>query len=99
MARPSVTAAAMQRAKELATRVAPGRAVVAVSWEAPAHNNVRGREGEPIWVHTRGKWTVSVGELHVNEGADVELTSIGGLEFLFCGLPQDDPSLGELTID
>jgi hypothetical protein len=85
MARPTVTAAAMQRAKELAAQIAPGRPVVAVSWEPPAHNNVRGSEGETIWVHTRGKWTVSVGELHVNEDADVEITRIGGVEFLFCG--------------
>ena len=99
MARPTLTAAAMQRAQELAARVAHGRSVVAVSWEPSAHNNVRGSEGETIWVHTKGKWTVSVGELHVNQGSDVRLTRIGNLEFLFCGLPEDDPRLGELTID
>src|SRR5688500_2547809 len=99
MARPTVTAAALQRAQELAGEVAAGQPVVAVSWEPPAHNNGRGSEGETIWVHTRGKWTVSVGELHVNEHADIEITRIGGLEFLFCGLPEDDPRLDELTID
>ena len=99
MARPTVTAAAMQRAQELAAQVAPGRPVVAVSWQPPAHNNVRGSEGATIWVHTEGKWTVSVGELHMNEDAAVEITRIGGLEFLFSGVAEEDPRLGELTID
>jgi hypothetical protein len=99
MARPTVTAAAMQRARELAAQLALGRPVVAVSWEPPAHNNVRGSEGETIWVHTSGKWTVSVGDLQMNEDAEVETTRIGGLEFLFCGLPEDDPRLDEVTID
>ena len=99
MAQPKVTAAAMQRARELMAQCETPRAVVAVSWEPPTHNNVRGSGGETRWVHTEGKWTVTVGDLHGQWGAKVPTTRLGGLEFLFCGVPEDDPRLDEITID
>ena len=98
MARPIVTAAAMQKAQELAAELTRGRPVVTVSWEGAAHNNIRGKEGETIWVHTQGKWTVSVGNLHVRRGAELQTTRIGGLEFFFC-VSDDSPSLDKITID
>ena len=93
-----VTAAAMRRAQELAAQLARGRPVVAVSWQPPAHNNVRGSEGKTIWVHIEGKWTVSVGDLKVKPGTDLQTTRIGGLEFFFC-VADDAPPLDKITID
>jgi hypothetical protein len=98
MAQPTITAAAMQRARELVAQCETARPVVAVSWEPPAHNNIRGGGGETIWVHTEGKWTVSVGDLRVNKGADLKTTRIGGLEFLFC-VPDSAPTLDKVTVD
>ena len=98
MAHPTVTPAAMQRAKELAAQCETPRPVVVVTWEPPTHNNARGSRGETVWVHTKGRWTVSVGDLHVHENAALETTRLGGLEFLFVGT---DPGmrLDKITID
>ena len=98
MARPIVTATAMRKAQEMAAQSGRGRPVVTVSWERPAHNNVRGSEGETIWLHTVGKWTVSVGTLVVRKDAQLQTTKIGGLEFFFC-ISDDSPPVDKLTID
>jgi hypothetical protein len=99
MAQPKVTAAAMQRAKELMADCKTPRAVVAVSWEPLTHNNVRGTDGKTHWIRTEGRWTVSVGDLHVEQGANMPTTRVGGLEFLFCGVREDDPRLDDMIID
>jgi hypothetical protein len=97
MAQPRVTAAAMQRAREL-TAQCKVRPVVVVTWEPPTHNNIRGNRGDTNWVHTEGKWTVSVGDLQVNKDAEVKTTKMGGLEFLFTGTDLET-RLDKLTID
>jgi hypothetical protein len=98
MAQPKVTNAAMQRARELMAQCEAARPVVVVCWEPPSHNNIRGSNGDTVWVHTEGKWTVSVGDLHVNQGAEIKTTRLGGLEFLFRASDSEMP-LNELTID
>ena len=98
MARPTVTAAALRKARELAAHSETGRPVVAVSWEPPAHDKKRGAGGETVWIHSKGTWSVFVGDMHFAQDAEVETTKIGGLEFFFC-LPDPAPSLDDITID
>jgi hypothetical protein len=98
MAQPKVTAAALQRAKDLVAQLDAARPVVVVSWEPPTHNNIRGSAGETVWVNTEGKWTVSVGDLHVNEGAEVKTITLGGVEFFF-SVPDVETRLDRLTVD
>jgi len=97
MARPNVTAAALQKARELAAKC-DKRPVVLVTWHPPTHNNRRGSSGETIWAHTTGRWSVQVTDLKVVEGAELRTIEIGGLEFLFVERELDQ-SLNAITID
>ena len=98
MARPTVTEAAVKRARELAAQCETDRPVVTVSWEPPAHDNRRGSRGATIWTYTQGRWNVYVGDLHLAEGSTLETKKMHGLEFFFA-LPDDAPSLDKITID
>ena len=98
MARPMVTAAALQRARELAAECNE-RPVVIVSWSGPSTDNRRGPNGETIWTqHTSGHWSVQVTDLHVKKGAEVPTVKVGGLEFLIVGRDLHQ-SLSAITID
>src|SRR4051794_11967251 len=98
MARPKVTAVALQKARELATKCTT-RPVVIVTWTGPSSNNRRGPNGETIWTHvSTGQWSVHVTDLHVTEGAEVPTVKIRGLEFLLVGRDLDQ-SFSGITID
>ena len=98
MALPTVTAAALQWARELAAEC-KRRPVVIVTWVPPASDNRRGPNGETIWTRgSRGEWSVHVADLDVEPGAEVPSLQIGGLEFLVVGRDRDQ-SLSGITID
>ena len=98
MARPKVTAAALQKARELAAECKE-RPVVIVSWTGPSSDNSRGLNGETIWTHvSTGQWSVHVTDVHVKKGAEVPTVKIGGLEFLLVGRDLDQ-SFSGITID
>src|SRR3954465_4036068 len=98
MARPKVTAAALQRARELAAECNE-RPVVIVSWTGPSSDNRRGPSGENIWTHvSTGQWSVQVTDLNVKNGAEVPTVNTGGLEFLLVGRDLEQ-SFSGITID
>src|ERR1051325_3957407 len=97
MARPKVTAAALQRARELAARCNE-RPVVVVRCNPATVDKRRGSDGETIWMRSTREWKVDVADLHLEKDADMPLINIGGLQFLFVGHDLGE-SLGAITID
>ena len=98
MAQPTVTPAAMQRARDLAAQCDSDRPIVSVTWHPATHNNVRGAGGETIWAQTEGNWVVFVGDLRFMDETKFHPTKIDDLEFLFVGTDAS-VRLQELTID
>lgn len=101
MARFQVTAAAVNRLRELRNDYPAEPTVVVLYWTGPQADNRRRPDGSTEWVHvSEGEWHVTLDPRARYDGTPLPLEVIDDLEFIVKEFPQQNPrSIAGRTLD